>query len=165
MTLPLWPDLDPDLCLTAPLWAWRSCSTQVMLHTWSLYNPDRLYGERYPAKSLEVHPADGPILDILTLTDEVLTKSWPWPDPWPKNWHFKCSLEAAFRKLSFAALPVSLQPLVLDLSVGGISPPPPSSPPPASGGWRNTPATAGLSNALLMTFSSVHGKRKARHLA
>ena len=46
-------------------WPLHAPRAHVALKWWILHNPDRPYGERCPAKNIEVHTTEGPILGIL----------------------------------------------------------------------------------------------------
>ena len=105
----------------------RSCSTQVMY----LYNPGRLYDESCPAQSPEIHSAECPILGLWCdhdLTRDLKSKIL--------STHLK-RLVAGFR---LPHRPSRCGHWFSSYQQAAFNTPPP----PASGGWRNMPATAGL---------------------
>ena len=101
-----WPLLEPGAQL-APKW-------------WIImYNPGRLYDERCPTQSLEVHTAERPILCI-------------WPDlDIARNLKMKIVSADQTRLVASFRLPprlarLAMRPLVLELSGERVYPPPPA---------------------------------------
>ena len=112
-------------------WPLLELCAHVALKWYILRNPGSLYDERCTTQSLETHPAEGPILGIWTDVD--LTRDL-------KIYIVSAHLKHLVARFRFPHRPSRCGHWFSSYRLGAFNNPRP----PGSGGWRNTPATAGL---------------------